>query len=247
MNLEEFYSLAKSHITPRYFKQDALSNELIYKLLDVAHWSISDCNLQPTHFFIVQDIAKQEFEKKEKLLKACMQQSEILEAPLIVAFCGDRKAASHHIDEVLAQEAESGMLTEDDSEKIRLYVKMNFDQGVFGLTWLAKAIFSPLLRLFTALPLLPAVHKRYWLTKQVMLSAANFMLACESAGLAALPIQGFDERRVRKILGIPWNHVVPILVAVGYPAAEKPNSKFTEITSSSTRLPLEDLVHWNTW
>ena len=201
----------------------------------------------PTHYFVVQDLGKKDPKIKKKLLKACLQQSEILEAPLIVAFCGDRKAASHHLEEVLSQEIDSGMLSEADIDKIRLYVKMNFDQGVFGLTWLAKAIFSPLLRLFTALPLLPAVHKRYWLTKQVMLSAANFMLAAESAGLAAMPIQGFDEWRIRRILGIPWNHVVPILVAVGNPAAAKPNSKFTKIVSSNTRLPLEDLVHWDEW
>ena len=244
MTIEEIYRLAKSQASPHSFEKRPLSKELIDKLLDIAHLSISDYNLQPTHYFFIPRFDEFDPRKKEKLVKACLYQKQFLDAPLLVAFCGDRKAASHHLDEVLDQEEDQGMLTEDEERRARLYTKINFDQGLFGLTWLSKALFSPLLRLFTPLPLLPCVHKRYWLTKQVMLSCGNFMLAAEAAGLTCMPIQGFDEGRVRRILGIPWHHIVPILVAVGYPAHDKPVST---ITTGTTRLSLEDLVHWDAW
>ena len=60
------------------------------------------------------------------------------------------------------------------------------------------------------------MHKRFWLAKQVMLCAMNLMLAAEAAGLSTLPMEGFDEGRVRKVLGIPRTQVVPVIVAVGY-------------------------------
>src|SRR4029077_1274658 len=103
--------------------------------------------------------------------------------------------------------------------------------------FLAKALFSPLLRLITPLPLLPAVHKRYWLTKQVMLAATTFQQAAKAANLSCEPIQGFDEGRIRKILGIPWNFVVPVIMAVSKTAP----------LEASPKLPLEDFVHLNEW
>ena len=85
---------------------------------------------------------------------------------------------------------------------------------------------------------MPAVQKRYWLVKQVMLSAMVFMLAASAAGLATVPMEGFDESRVRKILKIPKSHIVPLVMPVGY-------SRDEDLVKS--RIPIEDLIHYNTW
>jgi nitroreductase len=42
------------------------------------------------------------------------------------------------------------------------------------------------------------------------------MLAAAEQGLASLPMEGFDESRVRAALGIPRRYAVPCVVAVGY-------------------------------
>ena len=79
---------------------------------------------------------------------------------------------------------------------------------------------------------------RNWLTKQVMLAAMNFMLAASAAGLGTVPMEGFDESRVKALLGIPARHVVPVLVPVGVAADG-------ELRKS--RLPLDEMVHRNRW
>lgn len=56
----------------------------------------------------------------------------------------------------------------------------------------------------------------FWATKQVMLSAMNFMLAAHAAGPATVPMEGFDEGRVGRLAYIPGHHVVPLIVPVGY-------------------------------
>lgn len=229
--LKEFCKLAKSRRATRRFKKDPLPRELLLELLDCARFAPSGFNLQPTHYVVLQDL---EEKKKEKLLRACMYQKQVVDAPCVVVFTGDRLVVKNNLDKIL----DDTPMTDTEEERFCRYVGMNFNHGFLGIEWLAKLIGSPLLRLFTPMPLLPAVHKRYWLTKQVMLSAMNFMLAAEAAGLATSPIEGFDEFRVRRVLGIPCSHIVPIIIAVGYP---------TDEALTKTRLPLEDSLHFNSW
>src|SRR5436305_813895 len=61
-----------------------------------------------------------------------------------------------------------------------------------------------------------AVHRDFWLAKQVCLSAMVFLLAAAAAGLATCPMEGFGERAVRRALGIPPSQAVILLLAVGY-------------------------------
>ena len=115
---------------------------------------------------------------------------------------------------------------------------MVFGQGPVGLGKLFKFTAIPLRGMILPTPSLPAVYKRFWLTKQTMLCAMTLMLAASAAGLSTLPMEGFDERRVRQVLGIPRSQVVTVVIAVGY-SADKNLKK--------TRLPLERFVHRNGW
>lgn len=88
------------------------------------------------------------------------------------------------------------------------------------------------------IPSVQAVHKGFWLAKQVCLSAMAFMLAAEAAGLATCPMEGFGERRVRRALGIPSGQTAVLVVPDGY--ADSSSQK-------KTRLPLEGRVHRDRW
>ena len=49
-----------------------------------------------------------------------------------------------------------------------------------------------------------------------MPAVTHLMLAAAEQGLASLPMEGFDESRVRAALGIPRRYAVPCVVAVGF-------------------------------
>ena len=66
-----------------------------------------------------------------------------------------------------------------------------------------------------------------------MLSAATFMIAAAGAGLGTSPMEGFDEYRLKRLLAIPMNYTVPIIIAVGY-SADSSDARL------SVRLPLAD-------
>ena len=217
----------------RRFRPDAIPDGLLERLIDLARWAPSGYNLQPTHFVVVTDPRL-----KLSLHRACLSQRQILEAPAVVVITGDAAVASNHLEDVLRMERKKGCITPEYEAVLRRTVPLAFGRGPVGLGWLWKLLLVPIVRAVRPLPSLPAVQRRFWLAKQTMLCAMNLMLAAEAAGLATVPMEGFDEGRVRKALGIPRSQVVSVVIAVGYPLAR---------AGTKTRLPLDRILHHENW
>ncbi|MBZ0254646.1 nitroreductase family protein [bacterium] len=233
MDLEAFEQLVRDRRAVRHFKPDPLPEGLLERLLDAAHWAPSGYNLQPTHFAVATDPAL-----KERLLPCCMYQKQICEAPAVVVFLGDRDVVKYNFEKMVQAEKDAGSINERYEQMLRKMVPLAFDKGPLHTHWLWKKFLLPVVRRVKPIPRLPAVEEEYWLTKQVMLSSMVFMLAASAAGLSTVPMEGFDERKVKKILNIPRRFVAPLLTPVGY-AADGQLKK--------TRLPIQDLVHYNEW
>ena len=163
-----------------------------------------------------------------------MNQQAIEEAPVIIVFAGDHRA-SDRIEETLSSDLAAGAITPEYANFLRKIVRLMFKQGPLGINWLWKATLIPLARVFVPIPQMMAVHKRFWLAKQVMLCAMNFMLAAEAAGLQTVPMEGFDTERLRRSLDLPRSWEPIVVVPIGY-AASGPGKK--------TRLPLERIMLW---
>jgi len=233
MNLDEFESLTKSRRATRNFSSEPVPTEILERLIDIARWSPSGYNLQPTHFVLVTDPAV-----KSPLVPACLKQRQVAEAAAVIVITGDKRAAEQNFADMIAMEKSAGSIDEAYELRLRKVIPLVFGQGPAGLGWAFKAAAAPVLGLVTPTPSIPAVFKRFWVTKQVMLCAMTLMLAATSAGLATLPMEGFDERRVRRVLGIPRSQTIPVVIAIGY-SADKNLKK--------TRLPLERFIHRNKW
>ena len=228
--LEVFESLARSRRSTRHFKPDPLPPGLLERLLDAARWAPSGYNLQPTHFFVVEDPVV-----KQRLRVASMDQKQVTEAPAVVVFVGDRNVSESHFEDVIKAERDARAINDQYEAVLRKFVPISFGAGPLGLGRLAKALLLPVMRLFTPVPALPVVEKTTWLAKQASLTAMNFMLAAQAAGLSTVPMEGFDECRVKKVLGLSSQFSVLLIIPVGY-AATEPGPK--------TRLPLSRLVHY---
>ena len=109
-----------------------------------------------------------------------MGQSQIREASAIVVLTGDRLVATKHFETVLELERAVGTLSPEYEAALRKFVPLAFSHGPLGLGWLWKALLAPLARVVVPVPSIPAVQKRFWLAKQVMLCAMNLMLAAEA-------------------------------------------------------------------
>ena len=73
----------------RAFKSQAVSTEIVEKLIDAARWAPSAGNIQPWEFIIVRNP-----EIKRNLAKAALNQSFIEEAPVVIVVCADEIRSS---------------------------------------------------------------------------------------------------------------------------------------------------------
>jgi nitroreductase len=225
--LDDFEALVRKRRATRHFAPDPVDPALVERLLGIAQWAPSGYNLQPARFVIVTDSAL-----RPALRFACMDQAAIVEASVIVVFAADHRACEDHFEEILAQDLAAGATTQEYIKFLRGIVPIAFRRDPFN--WLWKAALLPFVRRFRPVPDLPAVNKRYWLGKQTMLAAMNFMLAAEAAGLNTLPMEGFDTTRVRRVLKLPASWEPMLVVALGHAT---PGSQLPK-----TRLPLERVL-----
>jgi nitroreductase len=232
--LAAFEQLSRNRRAVRNFRPDPIPEPLLNRLLDIARWAPSGYNLQPTHFVVVTDP-----KTRARLRPACMNQRQITDAPAVIVLAGDGNVVQNNFDQALADDRTAGAVSAEYEALLRSVVPLAFSQGPLRLGWLWKSTLIPVARIFRPVPSLPAVDKRFWATKQVMLVAMNLMLAASAAGLATLPMEGFDESRLRRVLGIPRSQVVPVVIAMGYPVPGPPLTK--------SRLPLDRLVHRERW
>lgn len=75
----DFYELIKKRSSIRKYKPDEVSEELLNKVLDAAHWAPSGKNGQPWRFVVIRNQ-----ELKQKLVDPCRKQGFIAEAPVLI-------------------------------------------------------------------------------------------------------------------------------------------------------------------
>jgi nitroreductase len=230
--LDAFEALVRSRRSVRRFATKAPSDELVARLVDCARLAPSGYNLQPTHVVVVTDPAT-----RRRLAAACMDQRAVEAAPVVAVFVGDRDVARTHADSLQA-DLDAGAIDAAYAARMRRVVPLAFRTGPLGIGWLWKALLPPFVRWFRPVPAIPAVARRAWLGKQAGLMAMTYLLAARAAGLDAVPMEGFDDRRVRTVLGIPRRYVPLIVVPTGYASDELPVT-----APRRTRRPLASILH----
>ena len=219
--LAQFEGLASRRRATRQPFQQPLERELIERLLRISQWAPSGYNLQPTRFVVIADPSI-----RLRIRRACMNQQPIKEAPIVIVFAGDHRAFAR-LGETLNSDLAAAAITPEYANFLRRIVRLMFKQGPLGINWLWKSTLIPIARIFVPIPQMMAVHKRFWLTKQVMLCAMNFMLAAEAAGLGTVPMEGFDAGRLRRSLDLPrsWEPIPSFrLVTPRQPRKEDPTA-----------------------
>jgi nitroreductase len=134
---------------------------------------------------------------RKRLAGAAFGQSILAEAPVVVVVLGYPQAHRTHLDLIVEQRKGLGIL--DDAEA----------------------------REFAALASRTASRwpdARAWALRTGMLAVAELLRAAPGEGLAAVLVEDFDHEKIRKTVGIPDDHVLCAIVAVGVAGPPLPNS-----------------------
>lgn len=207
----EFRKVVLTRRAIRRFAAEDLPQAVLDDCLDMALLAPNSCNLQPWEFHVVRTPAL-----RARLAEACLSQNAATTAPVLVAVIARTATWNAHCDLTVAQWP---------TEKIprivetfyRRVAKIQYWQGPLGSFGLLKKAFYGAVGLFRPVPRGPCspAEMKLWAQKSCALAAENFMLALRAHGYDSCPMEGLDEVRVKKLLALPRDASVVMVIACG--------------------------------
>lgn len=212
-----FDAVTESRRSVRVFTGAPIPEAVMTRLLDLAMLAPSSSNLQPWEFHWVRSEAK-----KAALIEACMSQPAAKTAGELVVVIARTGTWKRNVQEMLrvfetsGENVPSGVL-----QYYRKLVPLALTTGPVNLLAPFKWVATRLLRYKQPTPQEPIgfADVRVWAHKSVALAAQTLMLAARAHNLDSCPMEGFDSWRVAKLLNLPDDAEVSMVIGLGVRAA----------------------------
>lgn len=207
-----FETVVRSRRSVRVFSPEPIPEAITEKCLEMALLAPSSSNLQTWQYYWVADQ-----EKKKALAAACLDQSAAKTAQVLIVCVVKPNLWKRHSQDMLSDLNKTEGAPEIMKKYYRFVTPLVYSQGIFSIFGLIKRVLFSIIGLFKAVPRYPVNYAqlREWSVKSAALGCENLMLAFRAQGYDTCPMEGFDECRVKKILGLSWcqQHVVMIIAA----------------------------------
>lgn len=219
-----------------------LDAERVKHCLKLATLAPTSSNMQLWECYHITDPAL-----KAKVAVACLDQTAASTASDIVVFVTRQDLYKQRARAVLAFEegnVRRNSPVERQEKRIkdrRLYYGklMPFVYArFFGLLGLLRALLARTISLFR--PIVREVSEgdmRVVVHKSCALAAQTFLIAMANEGYDTCPLEGFDSRRMKKLLKLPWGAEVSLVVGCGIRLGNK------GIWGERGRVPFEEVYH----
>lgn len=213
-NPDEFTLLVNNRRSCRVYTNEPVPEEIMNKCLDLALLAPNSSNLQPYEFYWVKSEAK-----RKQLNEYCLDQSTANTAAEIIVAVSRRDTWKLSRQRMLKAFNDQKDIKVSDSafyyyEKI---VPLAYSQGPFGTFGMMKRIYLSITGIFKPTPRQPKSNAdmRVWANKSTALACENLMLAFRAYGFDTCPMEGLDQRRVRKLLELPYKAEVCMAISIG--------------------------------
>jgi nitroreductase len=140
-------------------------------------------------------IVVREQANRERLRTCAYGQAKIGEAPVVLIVLGYHHPHRTHLDAMVAEQVARGVITAEAGKAMRGSARAAMER-------------------VQDYPL--------WTTRSTMLAAATLMIAARSLGVDSAPMEGFEPEKVKAAFGVPDDHTVCCLIALGFAADTKP-------------------------
>ncbi|MHB9054753.1 MAG: nitroreductase family protein [Paludibacteraceae bacterium] len=218
MNLEEILHFRRS---VRYFDEEKeLDAEIVKHCIELATLAPNSSNMQLWEFYHVVDPVT-----LKKLSYACLDQKATRTAKQAVVFITRRDLHRERSKEILAFEKENIANYSPAERQEKRWKDRNLYYNklmpfiysrFFRLLGLFRKILATSISLFK--PMTTGVSEsdmRVVVHKTCGLAAQTFMIAMANEGYDTCPLEGFDSRRVKKILNLPGSAEVNMVIPCG--------------------------------
>lgn len=217
MTIEEAIRYRRS---VRHYQATPIDSEKVKHCLQLATWAPNSSNMQLWEFYHVTHP-----EKLKHLAAACLNQKTAATAQQLVVFVTRQDLYRKRARQMLALETENvrnNSPAEKQAERMKrwhtyyskvipfLYARF------FGVLGLLRKLLVHLIGLFRPITYqVSEADMRVVVHKSCALAAENFMLAMAGEGYDTCPMEGFDSRRVKRILQLPHSAEITMVVSCG--------------------------------
>lgn len=200
IDAHEFEKLIQSRRSVRVYTNESIPDEIVNKCLDAALLAPNSSNLQPWEFYRVTSV-----DKKKLVAKFCLNQPAARTASELIICVARRDTWKKHADQML--EYFKSQPEEAPASVIQYYSKLVHIAnavGPCGILGPFKKLLVFFLRLTQVVPggNSSIADLRVWMHKSTALACENLMLAFRAYGYDTCPMEGFDEKKVAKLLGL---------------------------------------------
>jgi nitroreductase len=213
INATEFQKVIDSRRSVRIFEDSPVPEEVVQKCLENGLLAPNSSNLQPWELYWVKSDGK-----KKELIRACLSQIAAKQAAELIVVVARTKTWRAHAKEMynLFTRLGDGV----PGPVLNYYGKLvpaAYTQGPFSVLGFLKRIlfFFIGIRKPTIREPVTRSHLKTWAVKTTALAAENIMLSFRAYGFDSCPMEGYDSKRIKKILGLKRDAVVVMVIAAG--------------------------------
>ncbi|AFK04969.1 nitroreductase [Emticicia oligotrophica DSM 17448] len=234
-----FDQILKARRSVRVYDENAgFDSQIVTKSLERSVLSANSSNMQLWEFYQISSE-----EKKKKIVRACMHQSAARTASELVVFVTRhdkwKKRAAWNLANMEKQFV-GKEITSKDKRALNYYKKLMplfYTNDFLGIATLIRFLIvsyhtiigKPIIHLITH------ADQRVSLHKTCALAAQTFMLSMKSENYDTCPMEGFDERIIKRILNLPASAEVCMVIACGIGKSEG-------IYGPRTRVPNDEVI-----
>lgn len=219
MNLEEVLNFRRS--VRRYITDKDLDTEKVKHCIELATLAPNSSNMQLWEF---NHITNREL--INKVAKASFSQPAVTTANQLVIFVTRQDLHRRRSKQIIAFERDNitqNSPTESHERRIKAR-EIYYNKAIpflyarfFGLLGIVRKLITVTVSLFRPMFInTTEAEQRAVLHKSCALAAQTFMIAMANEGYDTCPIEGFDSRRIKKLLKLPAAAEINMIVSCGY-------------------------------
>lgn len=230
---EALIRVIRSRRSIRRFTEEAIPESIMESCLDMALEAPNSSNLQAWEFHWVRTP-----DMKRRLAADCLGQAAATTAADLIV-CVARTGTWRRNARLVAEQLErEGLPTKTTLAYYRRLVHGLYAVGPFSLLAPFKYLLLTIIGWWRPIIRGPLTRKdqAIWAIKSTALACENLILALRAYGYDSCAMEGFDERRVKKLLGLPRDAAIVMVLGAG-------RRSHGGVYGPKLRLPRELFVH----
>lgn len=215
VNHDEFMKIVQNRRSIRVYTDEKIPDDIVKQCLEIALLAPNSSNLQPWEFYWVTTP-----EKLKQLQDFCMGQPAARTSQTVIVAVARSKTwdrARKKMVQIFNQKKAQVHIPKSAYAYYEKLAPLLYGQGFLNLKGFAKRIFFNIAGIFKVVPRGPfsSADMKLWATKSTALACQNLMMAFSSFGYDTCPMEGFDEKRVKKLLNLPSDASVVMVISAG--------------------------------